>query len=36
VFSPLSYLGEDGPEYLLLSDDNVKLSALLGSLELGK
>jgi hypothetical protein len=36
VFAPLSFLTEDGPEYLLLSDENVKLSALLGSLDLGK
>jgi hypothetical protein len=36
VFSPLSFLGDDGPEYILLSDETVKLTALLGSLDLGK
>jgi len=34
VFTPLSYLGDDGPEYLMLSDENINLSALLGSLNL--
>jgi hypothetical protein len=36
VFSPLSYLTDEGPEHLLLSDDDVKLAALLGSLDLTK
>lgn len=34
VFSPLSFLNDDGPEHLTLSDENINLSALLGSLNL--
>ena len=34
VFSPLSFLTDDGPEHLTLSDENINLSALLGSLNL--
>jgi hypothetical protein len=34
VFSPLSLLEDDGPEYLTLSDENINLAALLGSLNL--
>lgn len=34
VFSPLSFLEEDGPRFLTLSDENINLAALLGSLNL--
>lgn len=34
VLSPLSLLGDDGPEYLMLSDEKINLAALLGSLNL--
>jgi hypothetical protein len=35
VFSPLSLVSEDGPEYLTLSDEKINLSALMGSLNIG-
>jgi hypothetical protein len=35
VFSPLSYLEDDGPDYLMLSEDKINLSALMGSLNIG-
>lgn len=34
AFAPLSYLTDDGPEHLMLSDENINLAALLGSLNL--
>jgi hypothetical protein len=34
VFAPLSVLTEDGPEHLMLSDENVNLAALVGSLDI--
>ncbi|AKU93942.1 hypothetical protein AKJ09_00606 [Labilithrix luteola] len=35
VLAPISLLDADGPEHILLSDENINLSALLGSLNLG-
>ena len=34
VFAPLSVLAADGPEYLMLSDENINLAALVGSLDI--
>jgi hypothetical protein len=34
VFAPLSALTDDGPEHLMLSDENVNLAALVGSLDI--
>jgi hypothetical protein len=34
VLSPLSFLTNDGPEHILLSNENINLSALLGSLNM--
>lgn len=35
VLSPIAFLDDDGPDHMLLSNENINLGALLGSLNLG-